>query len=132
MNNNVSTVQQIYACFGQGDIPGIIARLADNVRFFNGADPAVAPFGGTFNGKEGVMRFFEALGSSTRTTLFEPANFREEGNRVINDVHQDGIVIRTGKPFSVRVSFAWTFNDEGKAIDWAGTGDFSSMNAAFR
>jgi len=132
MNNNLATVQQIYACFGQGDIPGIIARLADNVRFFNGADPAVAPFGGIFNGKDEVMRFFGALGSTTQTTHFEPTNFREEGNKVVNDVRHDGIVTGTGKPFSVRASFAWTFNDEGKAVDWAGTGDFSSMNAAFR
>lgn len=131
MHNNMATVQQIYACFGQGDVPGILAKLADQVRFFNGADPAVAPFGGVFNGKDGVTNFFTALGSTTQTTLFEPSNFREEGNKVINDVRHDGFVRSTNKPFSVRASFSWTFNDRGEVLDWAGTGDFSSINAAF-
>ncbi len=131
MNNNLSTVQQIYACFGQGDIPGILSRLADNVRFFNGADPAVAPIGGTFNGKDGVVQFFTAMGSSIQTTHFEPTNFREDGNKVINDVRHDGIVLSNGKPFSVRASFQWVFNDKGEVVDWSGTGDFSSMNSAF-
>lgn len=131
MNSNLSTVQQIYACFGQGDVPGIIAKLADQVRFFNAADPAVTPFGGTFSGKDGVVRFFTALGSSTQTTLFEPANFREEGSKIINDVRHDGVASGTGKPFSVRASFVWTFNENGEVTDWTSSGDFSSINAAF-
>ncbi len=132
MSNNLATVQKIYACFGQGDVPGILAELADNVTFFNGADPAVAPSGGEFKGKDGVVRFFTALGSTTQTTHFEPSNFRVEGARVINDVLHDGIVTTTGKPFSVKASFIWTFDDAGKAVDWKGTGDFSSMNNAFK
>ena len=131
MHNNIATVQQIYTCFGQGDVPGILAKLADQVRFFNGADPAVAPFGGTFDGKDGVTSFFVALGSTTQTTLFEPTHFREEGNKVINDVRHDGIVLGTGKPFSVRSSFSWTFNENGEVVDWTSAGDFSSLNAAF-
>ena len=111
MTNNLATVQQIYACFAQGDVPGILAKLANDVTFFNGADPKVAPSGGVFKGKEGVVQFFTALGSTTQTLHFEPSNFKEEGNRVINDVQHDGMVSSTGKSFSVHASFAWTFND---------------------
>ena len=131
MSNNLSTVQKIYACFGQGDVPGILAELADNVTFFNGSDPTVAPFGGEFKGKEGVIRFFTHLGSTTRTTHFEPSNFKADGNRVTNEVQHDGVVTVTGKPFSVKALFSWEFDETGKAVDWKGTGDFSSMNAAF-
>ena len=51
MQNHVSTIQQIYACFSQGDVPGILDRLSENVVFFNAADPAVAPFGGEFRAR---------------------------------------------------------------------------------
>lgn len=131
MANHLSTVQQIYACFGRGDVPGILAHLADNVTFFNGSDPAVTPFGGEFKGKEGVVRFFTGLGATTQTTHFEPSNFRVEGNQVVNDVRHDGLVSGTGKSFSVNALFTWTFNDAGQVTDWKGTGDFSSLNAAF-
>lgn len=130
MQSNLNTVQHIYACFGQGDIPGILATLADQVSFFNAADPAVAPFGGTFKGKDGVTQFFVALGTSTETTHFAPSNFREEGNKVINDVIHDGIARSTNKPFSVLATFAWTFDNNGKVVDWTSAGDFSSINAA--
>lgn len=131
MSKNLSTVQQIYTCFGQGDIPGILSKLAENVTFFNGSDPKVAPFGGEFKGKEGVIRFFTALGGNVETTHFEPSNFSEENGKIINNVRHDGIVRSTGKPFSVNVLFTWAFNEQGQAIDWKGTGDFSSINNAF-
>lgn len=131
MQNNLATVQQIYACFMQGDVPGILAKLADNVVFFNAADPAKAPFGGEFRGKAGVTQFFTALGTSSQTTLFEPGNYREEGNRVSNDVQHDGVIPSTNKPFSVHAKFVWTFNDQGEVVDWTSSGDFSSINAAF-
>lgn len=131
MNNNLSTTQQIYACFGQGDIPGIIAKLADKVRFTHAADPAVAPFGGIFDGKDAIIGMFGALGSSLQTTFFEPGNFREEGNKVINDVRHDAVVVSTGKSFSLKASFTWTFNDKGEVTDWTSSGDFSELNAAF-
>lgn len=132
MHNNLATVQQIYTCFGQGDVPGILAKLADNVSWFNAADPEVAPFGGAFQGKDGVVQFFTALGTTTQTTNFVPSNFREEGDKVSNDVVHEGVVNATNKPFSVHASFAWTFNDQGEVTDWTSSGDFSSINAAFK
>lgn len=129
--SNLATVQQIYACFAQGDVPGILACLADDVTFFNGSDPKVTPFGGEFRGKDEVVRFFTNLGTTTQTTYFAPSNFREEQGKVLNDVQHDGIVKTTGKPFSVQALFSWEFNDAGLAVDWKGVGDFSSMNNAF-
>ena len=131
MANNLATVQQIYSCFAQGDVPGILAQLADEVTFFNDADPQVAPSGGTFKGKDGVLQFFMALGSTTQTINFQPSNFKVEGNQVINEVQHDGMINSTGKSFSVKASFIWTFNEVGQVIDWKGTGDFGSFNAAF-
>ena len=131
MSNQLSTVQHIYSCFAQGDVPGILAQLADEVIFDNGADARLVSYGGEFKGKDGVASFFTNLGTTTQTTYFEPFNFREEGNKVINEVRHDGQVNVTGKPFSVTVLFTWTFNDAGQVTGWKSTGDFSSLNEAY-
>lgn len=129
-SNNLSTVHQIYACFSKGDIAGILALLNDNVTFFNGADPQMTPFGGTWTGKNGVTQFFTALGTTTQTTQFITSDFRESGNQVINTVVHDGFVRSNNKPFHVLATFTWTFNDKGEVMSWKGTGDFSNLNAA--
>lgn len=130
-NNNLATVQQMYASFGQGDIPSILAKMADNVRLFNSADPAIVPFAGTFQGKAEAVRYFTLLGQTTQTTHVETSNFHAEGNQVTNNFRHEGIVLSTGKPFSVTMLFTWGFNDAGQAADWKASGDFSSLNAAF-
>lgn len=130
--SNLPTVQQMYASFAQGDIPGVLATFSDNIILSNGQDPAVIPFGGTFNGKSGAIQFFTALGSTVETTHFEPSNFHETGNTVTNHIRHDGIVRATGKSFSIRTDFAWTFNDQGKASTWDGSGDYSSLVAALQ
>lgn len=99
--------------------------------FFNGANPKIVPFAGQYNGKDGAMQYFMALGSNVQTTHIQPSNFREEGNKVIHDVQQDGIVNATGKPFTSKMVFTWEFNDSGLAISWNASGDYSSLEAAF-
>ncbi|MFN0213226.1 MAG: nuclear transport factor 2 family protein [Saprospiraceae bacterium] len=131
MSNNLSTIEQMFACFAQGDMPGILAKLDENVSFFNGANPGIVPFAGQYNGKNGAMQYFMALGSNVQTTHIQPSNFREEGNKVIHEVQQDGIVNATGKPFTSKMVFNWEFNDAGLATSWKATGDFSSLEAAF-
>lgn len=132
MSNNLATVKEMYTLFGQGNIPAILSHFADGITMYNGADPAQVPFGGSFTGEGAPMRYFSALGGATQTTLFETSNFREEDGKILNDVRHGGIVTSTGKPFDVNMTFAWTFDDAGKASDWKANGDFSSLYAAFK
>ncbi len=132
MASNLSTIEQMFACFGQGDIPGILARLADNVTFFNAANLAIVPFAGEYKGKAGALEYFGKLGGNVQTTYIQPSNFSENGNKVIHEVQQDGIVTSTGKPFTSKMLFTWEFNDAGLVTSWKATGDFSSLEAAFK
>jgi ketosteroid isomerase-like protein len=67
MNNNVATVNRIYQAFGKGDIPTIIDCLADNVQWEqwadNSAQRAGVPWMQAQKGKQGVINFFNAVGS---------------------------------------------------------------------
>lgn len=129
---NMKTVMDNYARFGQGDIPGILATLADNVSWTHPGDPHVIAYAGTFDGPAGVGQFFEKVGGTTQITVFQPSNFRENGNTVSNDVHIEGKIIATGKTYTSDVVMNWSFADNGMVIRWEAVGDVSSLETASR
>lgn len=128
---NLQTVHGNYARFGQGDIPGIIATFADDAVWSHVGNSAIIPFSGTFHGKAGVGRFFGLVGENVQITSFQPSNFRESGNEVMNDIRIAAKVIPTGKTYDTLIHVTWKFNTEGKATSWAATGDVSDVEAAF-
>ncbi len=128
---NLESVQDIYAKFGQGDVPGIIAKLSDNVEWVHGADPSVVPFGGVRQGKTGAIEFFQLLGQNANITLFQPSNFRVDGNKVMNDVRVEAIALATGKAYIENSVFTFEIDANGKVVRWEAAGDFASVNAAF-
>ena len=62
-NPNVRTIRDVYAAFGRGDVPAILDRLADDVRWVAHLESAV-PWSGDHSGKPRVPRFFEAIPSA--------------------------------------------------------------------
>ena len=130
MSNNLATVQQMYAAFGQGDVPTVLSLMPNDVVLINAADPSKTPISGEFKGKEGAVQYFTILGTTVQTTNFVASNFREADNEVVNDILHEGVVVATGKPFSSQLTFTWTFNDKGEPIHWVGSGDFESLYAA--
>ena len=131
MSNNLSTVHQMFASFGQGDLPGVISRLADNVTFHNGADPNKLPIGGTYKGKDGAMEYFNRLLSTQTISALVPTNFKElNDGKIQHDVHQEGTIPATGKPYSIDMQFTWSFDDAGKVSEWKAVGDFSNLESA--
>lgn len=132
MANNLATVNQMFASFGQGDVPGVIACLADNVTFTNTSNPNKTPIGGTYHGKDGAMEYFQRLGGNNEIKALVPTNFVETApNEVLHDVHEEGVVRANGNPYSIDMQFKWTFDEGGKVIDWKATGDFSNLEAAY-
>ena len=108
------TVQDIYAAFGRGDIPAILAHLAENVEWeydktADGGIPWLVPR----QGRAEVPRFFESLGA-VQFEQFQPKLQFENGNIVValNDVAF--VVKATGRRVvdedEVHI---WYFNDDG-------------------
>lgn len=118
MNNNLSTVQQIYACFGQGDIPGIIEHLAHDVLWEKWADnlaqKAGVPWLKEQHGKEGAMAFFQCIGSMLVIKDFQVLNLMEGGNQVAVEFIIEADVPGTGGHFRDEEMHLWTFNGAGK------------------
>ena|SRR5438874_11185282 len=76
MANNSELIQSAYQAFGRGDIPAVIGMLADDVDW---SSPATLPQGGQFNGKDGVGKFFAAIGASWRELSLDVESVSDAG-----------------------------------------------------
>ena len=110
---NVSTIKDIYAAFGRGDIPGIVERLAADVTWRVHVDP-VAPFSGAFDGKANVPRFFETLGGAVDTQVFDPQEFVAQGDTVVSIGRYVCQGRASGKVSDGRWVFVWRFRPDGR------------------
>src|SRR3970040_618097 len=82
MATNKEIIQECYAAFGRGDIPGLLAHLDANVEFDYPKTNGV-PWAGSFRGHEEVVKFFTAIGESSDFLGFEPVAFLEDGDNVV-------------------------------------------------
>jgi len=115
---NRTLVQDGYAKFGNGDIPGLLDLFADDI---NWTTPKIenAPFGGALHGREEVAEFFKLLDESEDITRFEPLQFIAEGDRVAVHGESAATVKSTGSSyetewvhiFSIRDGKVTTFHE---------------------
>ena len=127
MKNNIETIQQIYACFGTGDIPGILDRLTEDATFEHNGK---FPWSGRFEGKSNIATFFQLLGANAAVTAFLPSNFRMEGTEVVNDCRFEAVAATNGKPFGYDLTMSWNFDEQGNPTSYIGLADESQLPAA--
>jgi uncharacterized protein len=96
---NTDRVQTIFEAFGRGDVPAILDQLADDVRFVSHLDPVV-PWAGEFRGKDGVGRFFQALGGSVEVSDHPVTSLVADGDTVVAMGDVTFRVRETGRPGS--------------------------------
>jgi uncharacterized protein len=112
----LETVQSIYAAFGRGDVPAIIALMADDVEWEswsdNSAQRAGVPWLAPGRGKAGVAAFFQLVG---RFTIHEfqvlsiMASDRQVAAEFVIDVTPPG-----GRRYRDEEMHLWTFGADGK------------------
>jgi len=113
-DQHVKTIQTVYAAFGRGDVAGVLEHMAEDVEFsFNSAKPAF-PWHGTFRGKAALPGFFEALGTGTRVTAFEPGEAVHSGAHVVVPVRFEHELVANGRRLVERQLHWWTFAPSGK------------------
>jgi uncharacterized protein len=107
---NIQTIQQMYAAFGRGDVATILTKLTDDVRWVSHFD-SVVPWAGDFSGKKRVPQFFEAIFRSVEVKAFDPQDFIAQGSTVVS-LGEFGCQVRaTGKSAHTRWAFIWRFRD---------------------
>lgn len=111
----VETVQDIYAAFGRGDVPAILARLADDVQWEYATAANPIPWLQPLTGRDQVPRFFEALASHIEITRFEVAKIFGDASTVVDLVHLEYTARATGRKVQETDEVhIWHFNAAGQ------------------
>lgn len=115
MNRNTEIAQGLYAAFGRGDIPSVLATLSPDVCW---TEAEGGPYGGVSVGPDAVLRnVFMRLGGEWDGYSAVPRQFVAEGDTVVALGDYSGTYKATGKSFKAPFAHVWTFRD-GKAISF--------------
>jgi ketosteroid isomerase-like protein len=117
--SNAETVQRIYEAFGRGDVPPILERLAEDVRWEhhptgNSAQDRDVPYMRPRSGREAVAGFFEDLKKDFEMHSFNPRSFLEGDDLVAAVIEYDLTVTATGKRLRDEEIHLWEFAADGK------------------
>jgi uncharacterized protein len=116
---NQQLIERAYAAFGRGDVPTVLASMADDILWHV---PGRGPISGDFRGHEQVLgffrRFMELSGGTFRIAVDDVL---AKGDRVIVLVTESAQ--RLGRSWSSPQVHAWTVKDGKATVFWQFQGD---------
>lgn len=132
--SNAQTVRSIYAAFGSGDIPAILERLDEDVRWDhwpagNGAQRAGVPWMAERRGREDVRGFFATL-AELEFHDFRPTSVLEGDGMVAAVIEVDVTARATGERFRDLEVHLWTFGPSGRVTEFRHVIDTAKHAAA--
>jgi ketosteroid isomerase-like protein len=127
---NLQVVHQAYTAFGEGDVPGVLAMLTEDVRWSTPGPPDVIPYAGLRTGHEQVAGYFESFGGAVEVAEFEPQKFFAHNDMVVVLGHYALNVKSTGKAVETDWVHAFTFGGR-KIGEFRGYEDSAAVVAAF-
>ncbi len=101
MPDNKALVQSLYAAFGRGDIPFILAHLDESIAWSSNDRSGSVPWGGARSGRNAVLGFFETLAASLEFETFDPRRFAADGELVFVQGRTVARVKATGRRFDM-------------------------------
>lgn len=105
MSANSQTIRDLYAAFGKGDVPTVLAGLAQDV---NWTEAEGFPYAGTYIGPDAVLNgVFMKLGTEWDGFAAVPAELVAEGDTVVALGNYSGTYKATGKAISVPFVHVW-------------------------
>lgn len=128
---HTQTVQQIYEAFGKGDVPAILATLAEDVVWEYGEASTDVPWLQHRRGREAVAGFFEAL-AAVDFHSFTPKAFFEQDSMVVVLVDLEATVKKTGRRITeLDEVHIWHFGPDGKVVRFRHRVDTHAMWKAY-
>ena len=114
MTAHVETVKDIYAAFGRGDIPAILAKLAEDVVWEAEGPPAIS-FSGIRHGVADTAGFFQGIDREHTAPSLEMVSIIGSGDEVAAFGRYAATMKNTGKRVSSPIAHYWRFRD-GKVV----------------
>lgn len=130
LSTPLALVQEAYARFGRGDIPGLLALAAPDIEWQFVGDRA-APYTATVRGHGQVGEWFAAVVAADDIREFEPLRMLAGGD-VVTVIGRERTVARaTGREFSCAWVHVWELR-EGRVARFWGMLDSEASGAARR
>jgi ketosteroid isomerase-like protein len=130
---NEQTVQKVYGAFQRGDVPAIVALVADDVDWRNDeVESRECPWNGNFSGKAGLPGFFEAVGGELDIKVFDVKAMVAAGSSVAVWLRIESTVRKTGRALRNDVVHFWSFNERGEITRYRHFNDTAAELAAWR
>lgn len=130
VGKNTPIVREAYERFGNGDIPGLLELVTEDIDW-TVPDIENAPFAGPRHGREAVGEFFNLLAIAEDITDFEPREFIEQDDRVVVLGRSTATVRSTGRHYSTEWVHVCTVKD-GKMTDFHEFFDTAAAMRAFQ
>jgi ketosteroid isomerase-like protein len=125
--SNTDTVRGAYAAFEVGDVPAVLAVLADDVEWIEAAG---FPLAGTYRGPDAVVQgVFMPLVQDYEGFTVKPESVVGEGDMVISVGDYEGRYKATGKVARARFAHVWNLRD-GKVTRFEQIVDSAAFNEA--
>jgi ketosteroid isomerase-like protein len=112
--SQLQTVQQIYQAFGTGDIPGIVAKLNEDVEWEHDALDHGIPWLVPGRGTAHALSFFGVVGREFDISKFEVGALMEAGQQVVAVIHIEATIRSTGKRLRDLELHLWSFDAAGR------------------
>ena len=117
--DNQSIIGHIYECFGKGDVPAILERISEDVKWEhwdkNHAQATGIAYMQRRQGKQGASDFFGTL-AAIEMRDFKVLSILSGGNKVCVEVVIEFKVKATGKILRDEELHLWTLDDRGQVI----------------
>jgi ketosteroid isomerase-like protein len=121
-DDNLKVIRTAYEAFGRGDIPAVLDLIHDDCDWGVEASGKIAPYYGIRHGSNGVLAFFQELGSTFEVERFEPTAMAADADDVLAVVAY-GIKSRaTGKSATMNIHHHFQVV-EGKVTYFRGSED---------
>ena len=133
MSPHLPTVQDIYAAFGRGDVPAILAHVSPEVDWEYGPRSMQAPWLRRGRGVEGAVAFFQAVGQHLDIQRFVVKELFASEQTVLALVDIEFVVRGTGMRVQEEDEVhVWRFDEQGKIIRFRHVVDSVQHEAAAR
>ena len=131
---NVQVIKQMFAAFGQGDIPTILGILAEDVDYqspVTRTEPVEISWARPRHSREEVALHFKELAEKVQPEPLEPLEFTAQGDRVVVEGRNRGTVRSTGRTYEHDWVMVFTLRD-GKIRRFRHYYDTADIMVAFQ
>lgn len=126
---NVQLAKDIYAAFGRGDIPTVLAGFHPEIEWREAEGNPYKPDGAAWVGPQAVLeKLFMRLGSEWEGFTITVRTFHDAGEHVVMEGRCTGLYKSSGKSFDAQVCHVLRFRD-GKLLRFQQYVDTGQMQA---